>query len=112
MTTPSRRHLPRLSFAGRAAPRLETPGHSWQVLDLSPEGLRFRVAVDERPAVTIGDVLRATIRFPADRAVEIEGRVLRVSGGEAAVRLEQGHDRIAEPLPMGPASPRRPGLRW
>ena len=75
MTTPSRRHLPRLSFAGRVAPRLETPGHSWQVLDLSPEGLRFRVAVDEPPAVTIGDVLRATIRFPADRSVEIEGRI-------------------------------------
>jgi hypothetical protein len=82
------------------------------VLDLSPEGLRFRVAVDERPAVTIGDVLRATIRFPADRSVDIEGRVLRVSGDEAAVRLEQGHERIAASQPMGPASPRRPGMRW
>lgn len=112
MTEPSRRHLPRLSFQGRPAPKLETPGHSFEVLDLSPEGLRFRVATTDRPAVTIGDVLRATLHFPADRSVEIEGRVLRVVGDEAAVQLDRGHDRIASTLPAGPARPRRTGLAW
>jgi hypothetical protein len=112
MTSSPRRLVPRLSFSGRPAPRLETTGHSYEVLDLSPEGLRFRVATDELPTVTIGDVLRATLRFPADRSVEIQGRVLRVSGDEAAVRLERGQDRIAPPVPMGPARPRRTGLLW
>lgn len=112
MTDPSRRHLPRLSFAGRNAPRLETVGHSYEVLDLSPEGLRFRGVAQQEPAVTIGDVLRATLHFPADRAVEIEGRVLRVVGDEAAVRLERGQDRLAHPAPAGPARPRRSGLLW
>ena len=112
MTVPSRRHLPRLSFQGRAAPRLETPGHSYEVLDLSPDGLRFRVGAEPPPVVTIGDVLRATIHFPADRTVAIEGHLLRVNGDEAAVRLVRGQEPLAAPMPAGPASPRRSGLIW
>ncbi len=111
MTPPSRRHIPRLSFQGRAAPRLETPGHSYEVLDLSPEGVRFRVGA-KPPVITVGDVLRATIQFPADRSVAIEGHLLRVSGDEAAVRLVSGQDRLAAPMPAGPRSPRRTGLLW
>jgi hypothetical protein len=107
-----RRHVPRLSFAGRPAPRLETSDHSYEVVDLSPEGLRFRFPAQDGAEVTIGDVLQATLRFPADRTVEIEGRVLRVSGNEAAVRLLRGQERLAGTMPMGPASPRRTGLLW
>jgi hypothetical protein len=44
--------------------------------------------------------------------VEIEGRVLRIAGNEAAVRLLRGQDRLASTIPMGPASPRRTGLLW
>jgi hypothetical protein len=112
MTDTTRRHVPRLSFAGRPAPRLETPSHSYEVLDLSPEGLRFRMPADDGLGVTIGEVLHATLRFPADRAVEIEGQVLRVAGNEAAVRLLRGQDRLAGTVPMGPAKPRRTGLLW
>jgi len=112
MTESTRRNAARLSFAGRPAPRLETPDQSYEVVDLSPEGLRFRVPANDGAAVTIGDVVRATLRFPADRAVEIEGRVLRIAGNEAAVRLLRGQDRLAGTLPMGPASPRRTGLLW
>ncbi len=112
MTSSSRRQVPRLTFAGRPAPRLETTGQSYEVLDLSPVGVRFRVAGGATPAVTIGDLLRATLHFPADRSVEIEGRVLRVVGDEAAVQLRVGQDRIAAPVPMGPARPRRTGLLW
>ncbi|HEY7683373.1 MAG TPA: PilZ domain-containing protein [Gemmatimonadales bacterium] len=113
MMNSPRRHAPRLTFSGRPAPRLETPDQSYEVLDLSTDGLRFRGSVEGRPALTIGEVLRATIRFPADRTVEIEGRVLRVNGTEAAIRLLQGQDRLAgSPVPVGPASPRRTGLLW
>jgi hypothetical protein len=112
MTESTRRNVPRLSFAGRPAPRLETHDHSYEVVDLSPEGLRFRVPTDDGAGVTIGDVVHATLRFPADRAVEIEGRVLRIAGNEAAVRLLRGQDRLASTIPMGPASPRRTGLLW
>ena len=112
MTEPTRRHEPRISFAGRAAPKLETSEGSYEVVDLSGDGIRFRAPNHEGPAVTIGDVLRATIRFPADRLVEVEGRILRVAGDEAALHLERGHERLATSTPMGPASPRRTGLVW
>ncbi len=112
MIEPTRRHEPRISFAGRTAPRLETNGGSYEVVDLSAEGIRFRAPNHEGPAVTIGDVLRATIHFPADRLVEIEGRILRVAGDEAALHLEKGHEPIAASAPMGPVSPRRTGLLW
>jgi hypothetical protein len=107
-----RRLYPRLSFSGRPAPRLETSARSYEVVDLSPAGVRFRGSSAVTPDMTIGDLLHCTIRFPADRTVEVEGRVLRVSGAEAAVRLEQGMDNLAATLPMGPATPRRTGLLW
>ncbi len=112
MTEPVQRNFPRLSFAGRPAPRLETPLESYEILDLSPGGLRFRVPEGDGTRVTIGDLLRATIHFPADRSVEVEGRVLRLGPNEAAVLLEQGHDRLAATLPAGPATARRAGLAW
>jgi len=112
MMEPARRLYPRLSFTGRPAPRLETEQRTYEILDLSPAGLRFRFSSASASMVTIGEVLRATIRFPADRAIEVEGRVLRVSGMEAAVQLDQGHERLATTAPMGPASPRRTGLIW
>jgi hypothetical protein len=112
MTNPVRR-VPRLSFSGRPAPRLETVGRSYEVVDLSEDGLRFRSEDRAGAGVTLGDVLRATLRFPANRTVEIEGRVLRVSGDEAALRLTQGQDRLdLATNPEGPASPRRTGLLW
>jgi hypothetical protein len=108
-----RRALPRLSFTGRPAPRLETVAGNYEVVDLSAEGVRFRATDPMGTGVTLGDVLHATIRFPADRVVEIEGRVLRVSGGEAALRLTRGQESLAlAPTPAGPASPRRTGLLW
>jgi len=107
-----RRHHPRLSFSGRPAPRLETAARSYEIVDLSPSGVRFRTSTAASPEVTIGDLLHATIRFPANRTVEVEGRVLRVSGAEAAVQLEQGMDFLAATAPMGPAAPRRTGLLW
>jgi hypothetical protein len=106
-----RRH-PRLSFSGRPAPRLETTARSYEIVDLSPSGVRFRSSTATSPEVTIGDLLKATIRFPANRSVDVEGRVLRISGAEAAVRLELGMDVLAATAPMGPAAPRRTGLLW
>ena len=105
------RRSPRLSFTGRAAPRLETESRSYEIVDLSPEGLRFRTSAIA-PKVTIGDVLRAVIHFPANRSVEVAGRVLRVSGADAAVELDLGQDELADRAPMGPVSPPRIGLLW
>ena len=107
----ARRARPRLSFAGRPAPRLETDLGTYEVVDLSPEGMRIRTARPGQRVITIGEVLRATLHFPADRAVEGEGRVLRVTGDEAAVHLEAGQERIASPAPAGPGL-RRSGLLW
>ena len=104
-----RRHN-RLTFSGRPAPRLETAARSYEVVDLSPDGIRFRSS--SAVEVTIGDVLRGTPRFPASRTVEVAGRVLRVSGAEAAVLLEEGMDHLARPVPMGAMTPRRTGLLW
>jgi hypothetical protein len=112
MMDPARRHYPRLSFSGRPAPRLETAARSYEIVDLSPGGLRFRTSTTAAPELTIGDVLRATIHFPADRSVDVEGRVLRVAGAEAAVLLDPGQEGLAATLPMGPAPARRSGLLW
>lgn len=111
MTTDPRRHATRLSFVGRIAPVLEVNGGRFEIMDLSSGGVRFR---DNSPGggLTIGDVLRGVIRFPADHAVEVEGRVLRVAGGEAAIQLADGRERLASPSPAGPAKPRRSGLQW
>lgn len=111
MMAHARRARPRLSFAGRLAPRLETEAGSYEVVDLSPEGMRIRTPGPGSPPVTIGEVLRATLHFPADRSVEVEGRVLRVSDTEAAVQLERGQERLATTMPAGPAT-RRSGLLW
>lgn len=105
------RRSPRLSFTGRAAPRLETASRSYEIVDLSSEGVRFRTSA-LAPKVTIGDVLRAVIHFPASRSVEVAGRVLRVSGAEAAVQLDLGQEEIADRAPMGPVSPPRIGMLW
>lgn len=105
------RRSPRMSFTGRLAPRLETESRSYEIVDLSPEGVRFRTSAIA-PRVTIGDVMRAVIHFPANRSVEVAGRVLRVSGAEAAVVLQQGQDELAERAPMGPVSPPRIGMLW
>ena len=106
-----RRH-PRLSFSGRPAPRLETEARSYEIVDLSPSGVRFRASSAVDPDVTIGSLLQGTIRFPANRSVEVAGKVLRISGAEAAVHLEQGMDLLAATVPMGPVMPRRTGLLW
>lgn len=105
------RRSPRLSFTGRVAPRLETGTSNYEIVDLSSEGVRFRTS-SNAPRVTIGQVLRAVIHFGDNRAVEVAGRVLRVSGAEAAVELEEGKDELAGRAPMGPASPPRAGLLW
>lgn len=111
MTTDPRRRAPRLSFAGRIAPVLELDGGRFEVVDLSSDGVRFRNA-PLAGGLTIGDVLRGVIRFPTDHAVEVEGRVLRVAEGEAAIQLADGRERLASPSPAGPARPRRAGLQW
>jgi hypothetical protein len=112
MMEPARRLYVRLSFPGRPAPRLETDARSYEIVDLSPAGLRVRSSTATATDLAIGALLQATIRFPADRTVEVAGRVLRVSGAEAALRLEHGQDRLATTIPMGPATPRRTGLLW
>jgi len=111
MTTDPRRHAPRLSFVGRIAPVLELNGGRFEVVDLSTDGVRFRNTASTSD-LTIGDVLRGIIRFPADHAVEVKGRILRVAGGEAAIQLADGRERLASPSPAGPARPRRSGLQW
>ena len=111
MTPDARRHEPRLSFSGRLAPVLELTSGRFEVIDLSSDGLRFRDA-DVTGALTIGNVLKGIIRFPADRAVEVEGRVLRVAGGETALQLAGSRAEIASSAPAGPGRVRRFGLLW
>lgn len=111
MSADPRRHQPRVSFAGRLAPVLELDGDRCEVVDLSSDGLRFRdPAVSNR--LNIGEVLHGVIRFPADRAIEVEARVLRVGGGETALQLSGGHESLASAIPAGPAPRRRSGLLW
>lgn len=107
------RRSPRLSFTDRTAPRLETASSSYEIVDLSEDGLRIRTtSTPTAPRVTIGDVMRAVIHLPGDKTVEVAGRVLRVTAAEAAIKLEDGQDALAGAAPMGPATAPRIGLLW
>jgi PilZ domain-containing protein len=106
MTDLSRRSEPRLSFTDGHVPVLEAGGKSFPILDISAKGVRFLAPATD---VTIGDLLRGTIRLSPQRVMAVEGRVLRAANNQVAARLEGG----ATPVIVGMSRPRSPGgMLW
>ncbi|HXG43245.1 MAG TPA: PilZ domain-containing protein [Gemmatimonadales bacterium] len=105
MTTAHRRAEPRLAFPDGPQPTLEAGGKVFPILDLSTRGIRFRASSTD---LTIGEILRGVIRLSPDRAIAVEGRVLRTSGNQIAARLQGGFPVSAGTVGRRPAS----GLLW
>jgi len=88
MNSPARRQHSRISFSA-SGPQLQTSGKTYEIVDLSSGGVRFRTAGRGAP-VKEGEPIRAIIQFRPDKAVEVRGKVLRVVNGQVAAKLDAG----------------------
>jgi len=88
MSHPSEREHHRIQYPLPARPHLVVEGRSFEVIDLSAQGIRFRL--DEGLSFALRDEVAGTIRFRRDESVEVTGVVVRVTGREVAVKLDVG----------------------
>jgi hypothetical protein len=110
VTSFARREHSRISFSA-AGPQIQTSGRTYEILDLSSRGVRFRTPGRAAP-VHVGEPIRAIIQFRPDKAVEVRGKVLRVMHGQVAAKLDTGIplQTILEER-YYPPRPRR-GMAW
>jgi len=87
VTEQAKRAHTRIQFS-LAGPLLKANGRTYDIVDLSQGGIRFRMA--KNPAPAVGARLRGTIVFRPGKAVDIAGKVLRVSREHAAAQLDIG----------------------
>ena len=108
----ARRDQARIEFPPASGPQLQTSGRTFDILDLSTGGLRFRAPRLPAGSVTAGDVLRGIIHFRPGKAVEVRGKILRVSRGQVAAQLDIGvpFETILEERHYPPR--RRSGMAW
>lgn len=79
-----RKHY-RVTYPADLRPGLWIAGRQLVLVDVSETGIRYLPA---DPAVLhLGAALAGDIRFHRGRTVPVEGRVVRLDGGEAAVQL-------------------------
>ncbi len=88
MSAPSERAHYRIQYPTAARPHIVIEGRSFDVIDLSERGVRFRE--DEGRSFSSGDKVVGTVRFQRTEAVDVMGSVVRVGGREVAVKLEVG----------------------
>jgi hypothetical protein len=88
MSYPSERQHYRIQYPTAARPHIVIEGRSFDVIDLSERGVRFRN--DESRSFSPGDEVAGTVRFRRTDAVEVMGSVVRVGGREVAVKLDVG----------------------
>ena len=89
-----RRTSHRIRYPDEARPVFETDGAPRPVADVSEHGFRY-LAPDtpDAPTIALGDDVEGTLRFLSGAELAVEGTVIRVAEGWAAVRL-------AERLPL------------
>jgi len=87
MTEQAKRAHTRIQFL-LVGPLLKANGRTYDIVDLSQGGVRFKMA--KNPAPSVGAMLRGTIVFRPGKTVDIAGRVLRVSREHAAAKLDVG----------------------
>lgn len=88
MSSPSEREHHRIQYPTAARPHIVIQGRSFEVIDISERGVRFRS--EEGPSFSTGDEVAGTIRFRRTDAVEVMGSVVRVGSREVAVKLDVG----------------------
>ncbi len=78
----------RVAYPATLRPRLLVQGHTFDVVDISERGIRFRLAKADEPAP--GFEVQGAVRFRRGETITIRGIVLRVVQGEVAAMLEEG----------------------
>jgi hypothetical protein len=78
----------RVAYPTALRPKLLVHGVSFDVVDISERGIRFRLGSAQAPEP--GFELQGVLRFRRGETIAIHGSVLRVDNGEVAARLEEG----------------------
>jgi hypothetical protein len=78
----------RVAYPTALRPKLLVHGVSFDVVDISERGIRFRLGSAQAPEP--GFELHGVLRFRRGETITIRGAVLRVDQGEVAARLEEG----------------------
>jgi hypothetical protein len=78
----------RVAYPTALRPKLVIHGVSFDVVDISERGIRFRLGKAEYPQP--GLEVQGAVVFKRGESITIRGTVLRVSEGEVAARLEEG----------------------
>lgn len=85
----NRRETYRLAYPEGNRPKLYASSlsdHPFEVLDVSEEGLRLRAPL----AISVGEMVEATLLFPSGRRASVCGGVVRREGSEVALHLVRG----------------------
>ena len=90
---PFDREFFRLQYPMDAAPKFVEAGLGHRVVDIGEGG--FRYAPTEGVIPVAGAPVKGTLEFPEDEPVEVTGTVVRVQGGEVAVKC------APRAIPMG-----------
>jgi hypothetical protein len=77
----------RIVYPWPERPRLVYRSQICEVLDCSERGIRFRVCVPPGPMV--GSEIEARLCLHGGQAVRVRGQVMRVTGSEVALRLQE-----------------------
>ena len=78
----------RVAYPTALRPKLLVHGVSFDVVDISERGIRFRLGGAEAPQP--GFELQGILRFRRGETITVRGAVLRVDHGEVAAHLEEG----------------------
>jgi PilZ domain len=88
MSQPSDRRHSRIQYPNAARPQITIGGRSFEVIDLSEGGVRFKA--EDTPSIAVGDEVSGTVRFRRTETIEIKGSVVRLGGREVALKLDVG----------------------
>ncbi len=78
----------RVAYPAALRPRFLVQGFTFEVVDISERGLRFRLSDATEPEP--GNEVEGTIRFRSGETITVQGHILRVVNQEVAVRLDSG----------------------
>ncbi|HTS89714.1 MAG TPA: PilZ domain-containing protein [Gemmatimonadales bacterium] len=78
----------RVAYPTALRPKLVVQGVTFEVVDISERGIRFRLGEAARPEP--GFEVQGEVRFRRGETITLRGTVLRVADGEVAARLEEG----------------------
>src|ERR1044071_8502574 len=84
MSSSERQHY-RIQYPVAARPHITIEGRSFEVIDLSEGGVRFRT--EDTPSFGMADNVSERIRFQRTEVVEVKGAVVRLGSREVALKL-------------------------